>query len=196
MIKKLAFQFSILSLFFFVNFQGYSQVGILTSTPDVSSALDISSNKKGVLIPRLSNAQKWAISKPAHSLLVFDTDENSISQNIGTEKVPVWNKLTLFNEQSFYMPSINIATETIGATRTIDLFMEYKNQFKDPMFKSVGAPSSIPQYASASDLFYYITYYDPKLIKVNSISDQGVLNYTTLKKANYDSYVNIIFVVR
>ncbi|MCV9934628.1 hypothetical protein OIU80_20285 [Flavobacterium sp. LS1R47] len=196
MIEKLVFKLSIFCLLFLVDFQGYSQVGILTDTPDISSVLDISSTDKGLLIPRLTNAEKWAIANPAHSLLVFDTDENSVSQNIGTEQAPVWNNLTLFNKQSFYMPSIDIATETLRATKTIDLFMEYKNQFKDPMFKSVGAPASIPHYTSAYDLFYYITYYDPELIAINSISNQGVLSYTILKKANYDSYVNIIFVVR
>lgn len=194
--KKLVSGLHILYLLLLINFQGYGQVGILTTAPDVSSALDITSVDKGVLIPRLTTAEKLAINTPAHSLLVFDTDENSVSQNIGTEQNPVWNNLTLFNKQSFYMPSITISTETIGIGKSIDLFMEYKNQFVNPMYKSSGAPSSIPHYASASDLFYYITYYDPQLIRVNGISNQGVLSYTTLKKANYDSYINIIFVAR
>lgn len=196
MIKKRVFKLSIVSLLLFANIQVYSQVGILTSTPDISSTLDIESIDKGVLIPRLTTVEKLAIHEPAHSLLVFDIDKNSLSQNIGTEQNPIWNNLTLFNKQFFYMPSITISTQTVGATSTIDLYMEYKKQFTNPRFKSVGAPSTIPYYALATDLYYYITYYDPQLITVNSISDQGVLNFTTLKKANYDSYVNIIFVVR
>jgi hypothetical protein len=36
--------------------------------------LDISSNSKGILITRLSTAQRIAIGTPAEGLLVFDTD--------------------------------------------------------------------------------------------------------------------------
>jgi hypothetical protein len=49
-------------------------VGIGTNTPDPSAVLDITSNSKGVLIPRLSAAQRMAINTPAPGLLVYDTD--------------------------------------------------------------------------------------------------------------------------
>ena len=52
----------------------YAQVGIGTTTPDASSALDITSTTKGLLIPRMTNAQRQAISNPAAGLLVFVTD--------------------------------------------------------------------------------------------------------------------------
>lgn len=54
-----------------------AQVGIGTSSPDASAALDISSSEKGLLIPRMSTAQRTAISNPANSLMVFDTETNS-----------------------------------------------------------------------------------------------------------------------
>jgi trimeric autotransporter adhesin len=49
-------------------------VGIGTSTPDSSAALDIMATNKGILIPRLTTAQRVAIIAPAAGLLVFDTD--------------------------------------------------------------------------------------------------------------------------
>ena len=52
----------------------YAQVGIDTTTPDASSALDITSTTKGLLIPRMTNAQRKAISNPAAGLQVFVTD--------------------------------------------------------------------------------------------------------------------------
>ena len=52
----------------------YAQVGIGTTTPDASSALDITSTTKGLLIPRMTNAQRQAISNPAAGLQVFVTD--------------------------------------------------------------------------------------------------------------------------
>ncbi|HIB37251.1 MAG TPA: hypothetical protein EYO36_06750, partial [Mesonia sp.] len=53
-----------------------AQVGIGTTSPDSSSILDISSTNSGVLIPRMTTAQRLAISNPSSGLLVFDTDVN------------------------------------------------------------------------------------------------------------------------
>ena len=49
-------------------------VGIGNTTPDASSLLDISSTSKGVLIPRLTTAQKNALATPATGLLIYQTD--------------------------------------------------------------------------------------------------------------------------
>jgi hypothetical protein len=53
------------------------QVGIGTSSPDASAALDVTSSDKGLLMPRMTTAQRTAIASPASSLMVFDTDTNS-----------------------------------------------------------------------------------------------------------------------
>ena len=52
----------------------FAQVGIGTTTPDASAALDIESTNKGLLIPRMTTAQRTAIATPALGLMVFDTD--------------------------------------------------------------------------------------------------------------------------
>ncbi len=53
-----------------------AQVSISTdnSAPDSSAMLDIKSTNKGVLVPRMTTAQRAIISNPATGLLVFDTD--------------------------------------------------------------------------------------------------------------------------
>ena len=51
-----------------------AQVGINNDSPDASSALDITSTTAGLLIPRMTNAQRQAISNPAAGLQVFVTD--------------------------------------------------------------------------------------------------------------------------
>lgn len=175
----------------------YGQIGIYTETPDASAVLDIhgSGNSQGLLLSQLSTVQKLAITSPAHSLLVFDTDKNCISQNLGSELAPQWTCLTLFNRGFLYMPSINIPTLTLG-TSTIDLFAVYKSQFATPQFASTGAPAVVPQFANATDLYYYITYHDPSRITINGITANGVMSYTTIKKANYDDYINIVFVMK
>jgi len=55
----------------------YAQVGINTNTPDASSALDIESNTGGILIPRMTEAQRDAIALPASGLMIYQTDEVS-----------------------------------------------------------------------------------------------------------------------
>ena len=59
------------------SFSTSAQVGIGTTNPDTSSMLDIQSTTTGVLIPRMTTAQRTAISSPANGLLVFDTTTNS-----------------------------------------------------------------------------------------------------------------------
>ena len=71
----------------------YAQVGIGTTTPDGSAALDITSTTKGLLIPRMTNAQRLAIASPVAGLQLFvtDFDGGSFMFYDGTE----WGKLSL-----------------------------------------------------------------------------------------------------
>ncbi len=50
------------------------EVGIGTTTPSASALLDLSSTTKGLLIPRMTAAQKTAIAPPSTGLLIFQTD--------------------------------------------------------------------------------------------------------------------------
>jgi hypothetical protein len=52
-------------------------IGIGTTTPNASAQLDVSSTTKGILIPRMSDAEKNAIPSPAQVLIVFNTNTNS-----------------------------------------------------------------------------------------------------------------------
>lgn len=51
-----------------------AQVGIGTATPHTSAQLDITSTNKGLLMPRMSQAQRTAITSPATGLMVYQTD--------------------------------------------------------------------------------------------------------------------------
>jgi len=56
---------------------GYSQVGINNPTPDPAAILDIQSNDKGILIPRMTTSDRTMISPAPIGLLVFDDNTES-----------------------------------------------------------------------------------------------------------------------
>ncbi|NHN27452.1 hypothetical protein FIA58_017365 [Flavobacterium jejuense] len=75
--KKELFKFELCYLvivLFFSTQNSTAQIGINTTSPDASSALDITSTTQGILAPRMTTAQKLAITSPANGLLVYDTD--------------------------------------------------------------------------------------------------------------------------
>ena len=66
-------------------------VGIGTPTPDNSAQLDINSTTKGMLVPRMTIAQRTAITEPATGLIVYQTDGASgFYYNTGTPLAPLW----------------------------------------------------------------------------------------------------------
>jgi len=84
-------------------------VGIGTATPNASAQLDVSSTSKGLLAPRMTQAQRNAILSPAPGLLVYQTDlvagyyyykdQFGGWQQITTGTIPnsLWNTLGITN---------------------------------------------------------------------------------------------------
>ncbi|MFZ1751230.1 MAG: hypothetical protein WAU01_13595, partial [Saprospiraceae bacterium] len=58
-------------------------VGINTTMPDPSAALDVTSSTKGMLVPRMLQSERTAITSPANGLLIYQTD--------GTAGFYFWN---------------------------------------------------------------------------------------------------------
>lgn len=65
-------------LLFFAISGRAQNVGIGTTTPAVSAQLDVSSTTKGFLPPRMTNAERDAITSPAVGLVIFNTTTNSL----------------------------------------------------------------------------------------------------------------------
>lgn len=69
--------FSLIILFFFTAMISFSQVTIgANNTPDPSAVLDLQSQNKGFLMPRLTTAQRNAIVSPAIGLEIYNTTTN------------------------------------------------------------------------------------------------------------------------
>jgi hypothetical protein len=73
-----------------------AQVAITTdgSSPDASAMLDVKSTSRGLLVPRMTQVQRLAISSPANGLLVYQTDNTQgYYFNIGTSVAPSWLRM-------------------------------------------------------------------------------------------------------
>lgn len=78
----------------------FAQVGIGTTNPNPSAAVDITSTDKGLLIPQMTAAQRTAITNPATGLLVIQTDGAAgFYYNAGTPASPNWLNLSAYKLQ-------------------------------------------------------------------------------------------------
>src|SRR6266487_3806089 len=101
------------------------------AAPSSSAMLDVQSTTKGVLIPRMTTAQRTAIASPAKGLMVYDTDLNAFSFYDGS----TWKQLTGAGNSgaaSAWSLTGNNGTDTtinfIGTTDTKSLIGKVNNQ--------------------------------------------------------------------
>ncbi len=76
--------FSLLCIIFAVSNLQAQNIGIGTTSPSTSALLDVSSNNKGILIPRMATTVRNAIVNPAKGLMVYDSTLNNFSFYNGT----------------------------------------------------------------------------------------------------------------
>jgi hypothetical protein len=65
-------------------------VGIGTSLPDNSALLDLTSNARGFLMPRMTTTDRNAITLPATSLMIYNGTNTRFEYNAGTPASPNW----------------------------------------------------------------------------------------------------------
>lgn len=119
------------------------------STPEASAMLDVKSTEKGFLPPRMTTAQRDAISSPATGLMVFNTTTNALNIYIGS----AWMVLATSQEQqtellgqaagntpfgvNFYYKTQYAATHT-GTISTVSAGFETAGTFQLIIMNSAG----------------------------------------------------------
>lgn len=86
-------------------------VGINTTKPDASAALDIEDNSRGLLMPRMTTTQRKNILNAATGLMVFDTDTQSFWLKQNTD----WVELANMN-QFVRLKSVNGSSSFTSST--------------------------------------------------------------------------------
>jgi len=96
--------------------------------PDISSILDVSSTKKGLLIPRVANNEMQNIISPANGLLVYNTDSACFAYRNATAWVFLKGNGTASNDWSTKgNAGTNATTNFIGSTDNVNVVFRRNN---------------------------------------------------------------------
>jgi len=165
---------------------------------------------KGLILPRvslLSAIDYFGITEHEKGTIVYNTNSSAISVAVEDRVSPGfyyntgsrWEKLYLGYANWFYMPSIPVKTSESLTGQTLDLYNKYKTQFSGlsgNFAKSPDAPLVIPYFPASTDLYYYITDYDPAVFSNVSIDNNGVMTYNVTAAATDYTFINIVFVLK
>lgn len=124
-------------MFILYSLAGISQVGIGTDNPNNAAALDIVSTTKGVLISRMSENQRVAISSPVTGLLVYQSNSTAGFYYYNGSQ---WLRLlegTSFSEEIPTVVLEALALKEDKSNKSIDLTVDSGSDVKYPSVKAV-----------------------------------------------------------
>lgn len=101
--------------------------------PDASAMLEITAgttNNKGLLLPRMTTAQRNAITSPATGLTIYNTTTNEAQVNTGTPAAPVWSTTTAAGWNTTGNAGTAPATNFLGTTDNQPLVVRTNNTEK------------------------------------------------------------------
>jgi hypothetical protein len=98
------------------------------SLPDNSALLDIKSNSKGVLVPRMTTANRLAIPAPATGLLIFDTDSSAYACFSGSSWLFIKGTNDIAGGWSLKGNTATTATNFLGTTDAQPLRFRINNK--------------------------------------------------------------------
>lgn len=114
-------------------FDNGTSIGVNTIVPSSKALLDLNSNNKGILIPRLTNLQRNNIVSPDNSLLIYNSDTKQFNYYNGTSWIVIESSMIGFTNggNSFG------ANATLGLNDNFDLTV-ITNAASNTVFKKSG----------------------------------------------------------
>ncbi|MDR1092205.1 MAG: hypothetical protein LBL79_14130 [Prevotella sp.] len=207
--RKIILSFALLFYILTMNAQVTIGSGI---QPNNDALLDLKEDangtaKKGLLMPRVSlTAANLPAPMASHTagMTVYNlatsptgtAQEHYVSPGFYYNTGNRWERLNMGATNWFYMPSVAFKTDKDATGETKDLYTLYKEQFASPVKASAGAPVGVPYIPAADQLYYYVTYADPAVFTIKSISNTGIMNYDVRASATESSYINVVFVLK
>jgi hypothetical protein len=95
------------------------------AAPNASAMLDITSTSSGILIPRMTSAQRTAIATPATGLMVYDTNTNTFWYYNGTLWIQILNSSTGWSTTG--NAGTVVGTNFLGTTDAVDFTIRTNN---------------------------------------------------------------------
>lgn len=209
-----------LFLFFLCITSMYAQTGINTKDPKVSLETEPISTgpntPEGMKAPQLKKSE-LQLKDPQYTsdlsgTVIYVTE---IDNNIFTPKTQlvvgvgyyyfdgtIWRSVGQAKD-FFYLPPFDLKLPSNATTLNIDLYNDVykKNYVKtgNPHWVSNNAAlTQVPNLYQVNELDFVVTHYDPNILTINSISPQGIMNYTIVDRDVYtfQSYITIVVVIK
>jgi hypothetical protein len=194
------------------------EAALLDLKDRVSGSDTVSSNSGGLLLPRVELKSQYTLEpfieqtdaewqtsnrpqtrKDHVGLSVYNLTNNSdfhpgIYVWMGAE----WRPLEIASNY-IYVPSFNLPWKE----SQVDLFKVYQDNLNfatNTRYKSSNNNIRVvfPEFNdNASDFYYVVTYYDPQVLSISGISENGVMSYTrnpSLAVPPEGSFINIVMI--
>jgi hypothetical protein len=127
----------------------------LPAAPDSSAVLDLNAQTQGLLIPRLTTAQRNAIAKPANALMVYNQTVQQFQVNMGSAASPLWRNIVTVAQQpatdafwgtngnanadsNFFVGTTNAQALRLGTNNLVRIYVDSTRAF-------VGVHTSTPK---------------------------------------------------
>lgn len=168
-----------------------AQVGIGTANPSTSAQLEVSSTTKGFLPPRMTSAQRTAISSPESGLMVYQTD--------GTAGLYYYNGsswIYIINATTSTLPVANGGTGVTSSTGSGSLVLSTSPSLTTPSISSGSdaTPSSIFISPTTHATSKRTTVRIDNWLLLQDFSANGTKNFSISERVSSSSFPSRFFI--
>jgi hypothetical protein len=177
MTAKQLFTIAICLLLSYKSFAQSLAVNTDASAADNSAILDLKSTVKGLLIPRMLQSERTAISLPATGLMIYQTDGTTgFYYNAGTPAAPVWTNINAAAGNA-WLTTGNAATTAgpnfLGTTDGQELVIKTSgNAATNERMRFLTTPQIVINRTAAQSGDYFSVYGTGAASAINSIASQ------------------------